>query len=161
MASQSGAGGRVYYSRSKPKVCFDKIDYTVAFSTHAIERICSRIYPNYYEYGPSGDVHAFFNSCVYYEPVTLFGGQPAFILYDICDTEGFVQRDVYTVGVLGLENVKPNGGRIYNKVGYCPVVFEGEFAKAKTFIPPGYTNTPEYGLLVSSNLQEREGSLDR
>jgi hypothetical protein len=39
---------------------------------------------------------------------------------------------------------------------YCPVVFEDGFAKAKTFLYPGYTSTPEYGLLLRSKLSRAE-----
>ncbi len=76
MKSQSGLGGRVFFNRLKPQIRFDGVDYTVGFSNHAIERICNRIYPRFYEYATAGDVHAFFNSCIYYEPVMLYGDQP-------------------------------------------------------------------------------------
>jgi len=152
MKSQSGFDGRVYFNRLKPKIAFDGKEYTVGFSRHSIERICKRLNPRFIEYGPSGDIHAFFNSCVYFEPVMLFGNQPAFALYDWCDMPGFSHYETYTVGVLGKENVDPHGGRIFYKVGYCPVVFEGEFAKAKSFIQPGFRSTPEYGLLLNSSL---------
>ena len=152
MKSQSGVGGTVYYNRLKPKITFDGEEYSVAFSRHAIERICKRLNPGYIEYGPAGDIHAFFNSCVYFEPVLLFGDQPAFAVYDWCDNPGFSHYETYTVGVLGKDNIDPNGGRIYYRVGYCPVVFEGEFAKAKTFILPGFKSTPEYGLLLKTYL---------
>ena len=108
--------------------------------------------PNYIEYGACGDVHVFLRKCVYFEPVILYGGQPAFVLYNMCDDPTFVDYHVYTEGVLGLENLVPGEGVPYYKVGYCPVVFEDGYAKAKTFIPPGFTSTPEYGLLLKSNL---------
>ena len=152
MQSQSGSGGRIHFNRLKPKIVFDEKEYTVGFSRHAIEQICKRLNPRYIEYGPAGDIHAFFNACVYFEPVMLFENQPAFALYDFCDNFGFSQYETYTVGVLGKENIEPDAGRIYYKVGYCPVVFESDFAKAKTFIQPGYRSTPEYGLLLGSNL---------
>lgn len=152
MKSESGVGGTVYFNRLKPKIMFDGNEYTVGFSRHAIERICKRLNPRYIEYGPAGDIHAFFNSCVYFEPVLLFGDQPAFALYDWCDNPGFSHYETYTVGVLGKENIDPTAGRIYYRVGYCPVVFEGKFAKAKSFIQPGFKSTPEYGLLLNSSL---------
>jgi len=84
------------------------------------------------------------------EPVMLFENQPAFALYDFCDNLGFSQYETYTVGVLGKENIEPDAGRIYYKVGYCSVILKGEFAVATTFLPPGYCKTPEYGLLLNS-----------
>ena len=42
------------------------------------------------------------------------------------------------------------GGVPYYRLGYCPVAFEKGFAKAKTFLTPGYRNTPEYGRLLNN-----------
>jgi hypothetical protein len=149
---KSGDGGRVYYSPLEPKVEFEGKQYTVGFSTHAIQRICKRIKPNYIEYGAAGDVHFFLRSCVYFEPVMLYGDQPAFVLYNPCENPSFAEYRVYTVEVFGEHNLDPPKGLPCYKVGYCPVVFEGGFAKAKTFIHPGFKSTPEYGLLKSSGL---------
>ena len=46
----------------------------------------------------------------------------------------------------------------YYRVGYCPVVVEGNFAKATTLLYPGYCGTPEYGLILQSGFgrEERE-----
>jgi hypothetical protein len=150
---QSGSGGRIFYSPLKPKILFEKAEYIVGFSKHAIERICKRIKPNYIDYGACGDIHVFLRSCVYFEPVVLYGDQPAFVLYNRCDHPSFADYQTYTVEVLGLENLVDGVGPPYYKIGYCPVVFEAGFAKAKTFLPPGFTSTPEYGLLLKSGLQ--------
>ena len=58
--------------------------------------------------------------------------------------------------VLGGERLDPKRGKAYFRVGYCPIVIEGEFAKAKTFLYPGYTATPEYSLLLNSSLPYSE-----
>lgn len=152
MKSVSGTGGRVYYSRHEPLIEFDKKAYVVAFSRHAVDRICKRVNPRYIEYGPAGDIHALFSTCVYFEPVILHGGQPAFALYDVCGNKGFSHYSTYTVGVFGEENIKPGAGTLYYRIGYCPVVLENSFAKAKTFEPPGFRGTPEYGLVLNSDL---------
>lgn len=156
MQSEKGSGGTVFFSRLEPKTEFDGKTWTVAFSRHSVERICERINPRYIEYGAAGDVHALFATCNYYEPIQLFGGQPAFVLYDMCDIPGFVHYATYIKGILGEENFHPNEGKYYYKVGYCPVVFEGRFAKAKTFLYPGYKGTPEFGLIKSSTLSRAE-----
>ncbi len=51
-------------------------------------------------------------------------------------------------------NFRPFGYR----VGYCPLVFNEEYAIAKTFLPPGYSQTPERELINNkiSNLIERQ-----
>ena len=142
----------VFYNPLEPKVVFEGIDYIAGFSSHAVERICERLRSNYLDFGNAGEVFAFFRNCVYFEPTFLHNEQPAFALYDWCDMPGFTQYETYTKGVLGEENIVPNGGRIYYKIGYCPVVFVGKYAKAKSFILPGFRSTPEYGLLLHSNI---------
>jgi len=163
MESVSGSGGRSFFNPKRPKVEFDGTVHTVAFSRHSIERICKRINPRYIDYGPAGDIHAFFSACVYFEPVMLHGGQPAFAMFDMCGNEGFIHYQLYTVDIFGKENVKASEGSMYYRLGYCPVVFENGFAKAKTFIPPGFRGTPEYGLVLRSGLcgKERRSLLDR
>ena len=159
MQSQRGDRGTVYFGRRKPTIELGGEQRVVAFSHHAIERICERLNPRYTQYAAAGDVHAFFSTCVYFEPITLHGGQPAFVLYDMCFNKEFVQYNTYVEKVLGEENVDSSLGKTYYKVGYCPVVFEGEFAKAKTFLYPGYTTTPEYGLILGSRLSHSDRNL--
>lgn len=156
MDSTSGAGGRIFFGRHRPKISFEGNDYTVAFSRHAIERICQRLNPQYMEYGPAGDIHAIFSTCVYFEPIVLYGGQPAFALFDFCGIKGSRSYQTNTVGVFGEENIRPFGGELYYRIGYCPVVFENSFAKAKTFVPPGFRGTPEYGLALNSEMRPIE-----
>lgn len=156
MLSQRGDHGTVYFGRRKPTIEMDGEQKVVAFSHHAIERICERLNPRYIQYAAAGDVHAFFSTCVYFEPVTLHGGQPAFVLYDMCFDDEYLRYDTYVRKILGEENLDSSLGKTYFRVGYCPVVFEGEFAKAKTFLYPGYTTTPEYGLILRSSLSRSE-----
>jgi hypothetical protein len=156
MDSTSGAGGRIFFGRHRPKIAFEGNDYTVAFSRHAIERICQRLNPRYMEYAAAGDVHAIFSTCVYFEPIMLYGDRPAFALFAVCGDKGFRQYQTYTVGVFGEENIKPFCGELYYRIGYCPVVFENSFAKAKTFLPPGFRGTPEYGLALNSEMRPIE-----
>lgn len=159
MESVCGEGGRVFFGRHRPKIHFEGLEYTVAFSRHAIERICQRINPKYIEYGPAGDIHAIFSTCVYFEPVMLYGDQPAFALFELCGNKGFAHYQNYTADIFGEENVKPGKRDMYYRVGYCPVAFESCFAKAITFLPPGFRGTPEYGLALNSRLQPIERTL--
>jgi hypothetical protein len=149
VSSVKGEFGRVYFSPREPVIDFDGKQYKVAFSDHAIERVCQRMNPEYHHYGVSGDIYAFFNNCIYFEPTKLLDGEPAFAVFDSCHTKGFAQYQTYCVNVFGEENVLPNAGELYYRVGYCPVVFENGFAKAKTFLPPGFKKTPEYELLCN------------
>ena len=165
MLRSLGLGGWANYSRHEPTVSIDGVDLKVSFAGHGIERLCERLNPRWLEYMGAGDVHAVLSHCRHFELVTLYNGQPAFTFYDYCDIEGFVHHRRYLEGILGSENYSPSKGRAYYRVGYCPIVVEGEFAKAITFLYPGYTNTPEYGTLCQSNLpyfeKERMKSLAR
>ena len=160
LRKEKGAGGTLYFSRRRPTVEFGGRKYTIAFSRHAIERICERINPHYIQYAAAGDVYGLFADCVYVEPFTLHGGQPAFVLYADCGEPPFVSYAVYVKEILGEKNVDPEKGKCYYRVGYCPVAFEGDFAKATTMLFPGYSGTPEYGLVRQSKLsREKKDSL--
>lgn len=154
MLSQKGTGGKIYYSQRKPTVEFSGRAWTVGFSRHAIEQICRRLNPRYQMYVAAGDIHAFFSKCVYFEPVFLNDGQPAFCMYERCDNPTFVTYERYVKSVLGEGNLDRELGRCYYRVGYCPVAFEEPFAKAVTFLYPGFTNTPEFGLLRGAAIPE-------
>lgn len=156
LLTAKGVGGTSYFSRRRPTVEFDGQKYIIAFSRHAIERICERVNPRYIEYAAAGDVYSLFADCVYVEPILLHGGQPAFVLYATCGIPPFTSYRVYVENVLGETNVDPAKGKCYYRVGYCPVAIEGEFAKAKTLLFPGYTGTPEYGLIMRSGLTREE-----
>jgi hypothetical protein len=159
MLSKRGAAGTIFYGRRKPTIELDGKRWIVAFSRHAIERICERLNPRYIHYGASGDVHAFFSKCVYFEPIILHGNQPAFVLYDLCHDPQFAHYRTYVKDILGEQNVVPSNGTLYYKVGYCPIVFEDDFVKAKTFLYPGYTGTPEFGLILRGRHSPMEREL--
>jgi hypothetical protein len=150
-----GSGGTVYYSRKKPAIEIDGEKKIVAFSKHAIDRICDRIKVRWKTYGALGDLFAFLSHCVYFERCCLDGGQLAFSFYDICSDPPFSQH-WYVEEVLGEENVDPAKGDCYYRLGYCPAVIEGEFIKAKTLLFPGFASTPEYRLIQKSSLSRQE-----
>ena len=156
MLSQRGPHGTVFFSRLKPKVTFDEKSWIVAFSRHAIEQICNRLNPRYLSYGAAGDIHGFFSAQTYFEPVRLCDGQFAFVLYDSCANPTFANYNTYVEQILGEENLNPSLGTPHYVVGYCPVAFEGEFAKAQSFLYPGYNNTPECGLIQSAKVTDNE-----
>ena len=51
-----------------------------------------------------------------------------------------------------VENLDPNLGRAYHRVGYCPAFLDEArgFITLGTLLCPGYRKTPEYGLLQAS-----------
>ena len=159
MRRKSTDGGTAFYGRHQPKISLLGKEWTVAFSRHAVEQICNRLNPRYLTYAAAGDVHALLNHCVFYEPTILHPCQPSFVIWDTCGSPSNVRQPVYVDGVLGRENLIEDGGQCYYRVGYCPVVFEKNFAVAKTFLCPGFLNTPEYGLVRSSRLPALEKDL--
>jgi hypothetical protein len=141
--------GTAYYSRLMPKVEVDGKRVTVAFSKHAIEQLCARRTPRYLNYGANGDAHTYLAKCVYHEVVTLENGSQVIRLWDFCDIDGFDIYRRYVLGVFGEENRKHYGGRCHYILGYCPFVLENGFAKAKSFLYPGFRGTPERAILES------------
>jgi len=157
-----GVGGTIYYSRNQPTVTLGDRDWKVGFSRHAIEQAVDRLNPNYLSYAASFDVHSFFAKCIYHEPVEIDSrshpNQPAFCMYDICYNPAFWSYGVYVDGVFGLKGANPDlsKGNFYFRLGYFPVEIDNGFAKAITFIRPGYTGTPELGLLQGAKNLNRE-----
>ena len=151
------SGAKIYSSRLKPTIRFHGMDYRVGFFDHALKQICSRMKEEHISYASSGDLFGFFAKCVYFEPTVLYPDQPAFLMWDYAWLPGVRQYDVYVKEVLGEKNINWSGGIPYYRLGYCPVAFENGFAVAKTFLTPGYKNTPEFGLLI----RDRQLSIER
>jgi hypothetical protein len=149
LLEEPGEWGTVYYSRLMPKVEIDGKRVTVAFSDHAMQQLCARRSPRHLTYGGNADAHAYLAKCVYHEVVTLENGSQVIRLWDCCDHEGFDIYRRYVLGVFGEANRKPYAGRCHYILGYCPFVLENGFAKAKSFLYPGFRGTPERAILES------------
>lgn len=148
-----GPHGTIYYSPAKPTVRFEGKEYIVGFSTHCIQQICSRLVVHPFSYAGSGDVFGFLHDCIHFEPVMLANNCPAFTFFSVC-TKGFFNWN-YVTKALGDNKVKDDGN-YYSRLGYCPVIFEDGFAKAKTLLPPGYRTTPEWDCMYSLPYQKRQ-----
>lgn len=149
------AWGTTFFSRHRPEVTFGDRTYLVGFSKHAVEQTCDRINPHWLRYAGLGDVFAYFDQCVHFEPCSLADGSPAFTFWDEIGDERFWQFS-YIRNVLGVNNYSQAAGKPYYRVGYCSVVFEGEFAKATTLLFPGFSKTPEAAALRRSRLPEEK-----
>ena len=156
LLEEPGEWGTSYYSRLMPKVEIDGKRVTVAFSKHAIEQLCSRRSPRYLNYGANGDAHTYLAKCVYHEVITLNNGSQVIRLWDYCDIEGYDIYHRYVLGVFGTENREPYAGACHYVLGYCPFVLENGFAKAKSFLYPGFRGTPERALLQGLGEQGAE-----
>jgi hypothetical protein len=147
LLEEHGKWGTAYYSRLMPKIEVGGKRLTVAFSDHAIRQLCARRTPRYLNYRANVDAHAYLAKCVYHEVVTLSNGTPAIKLWDICDVDGFRVYHDYVRLVFGESNRVPYGGACHYVLGYCPFVQENGFAKAKSFLYPGFRGTPERAIL--------------
>lgn len=146
-----GNGGTLYFSPRRPTLEINGQKLIVGWSRHAIERTCERLAPRWDSYLGLGDVFAFFHDCQRFDLCQLHGGrQLGFTFFDECE-DGFF-NGLIAEEVLGR---KPNG-KSYYRVGYCPVAIESGFAKATTLLFPGYTGTPEYGLILRHGLNGRD-----
>lgn len=143
-------GGTLYYSRNKPKLSLNGREYIIGWSGHAIERVCQRLSAAWPCYTGIGAVFAFFDQCSYFELAELHKEQLAFTFYDEC-SKGTPKRD-FVPEILGTDDDRD----YYFRVGYCPAVIDGDFIKATSLLFPGYSNTPEYGIIHNSKLSYSE-----
>lgn len=147
--------GISYYSRLEPTVEVDGNRYKIAFTKHAIDRICERLSPKGLTYSSLGDIYAYLEACVYFETCKLRNGRLAITFWDWCGSNIFWNYQ-YVEKVLGKKNLIPTKGYPYFRLGYCPIVIEDGFLIAKTLLFPGYTQTPEYEYLLNSELSKTE-----
>ena len=86
-----------------------------------------------------------------FESCTLRDGSHAFSFFDECPADLSPQVSSWQLGwaktILGVKEVDPTQGKLYYRVGYCPVALDKGFAKAKTLLFPGFKKTPEYEAL--------------
>lgn len=144
LPSVASERGRIYHSPLEPTVSFGGGNWKVGFFRHAIERICQRICPSpTIGYAHFNTCAMYFRDCIYFEPLELPDGQHAVRLFEHCERYSDKSQDPYVSEVLGLENYPGNATHVYQLLGYCPVAFVGPRAVAKTFLFPGYNNTPE------------------
>lgn len=145
-------GGTAYFSPWEPSVRLDGKDWIVAFSRHAIERICDRAVGDWKSYAGWGDVFGFLHNCLYFEPLRLSKRDVGFSLFQECRRPCFSYY--YAEQILGRLNPK---NTYYYRVGYCPVVYHGVFVTAKTLLTPGMRGTPEHAVLcrMASDFEQR------
>ncbi len=152
---------RAYFSRFRPAVTFNEKRYVVAFSRHAVERLQRRLQGSRMDYAGLGDVSGYLELCNHFEPCTLRGdgdrrdeALAAITFYQGCWSDAFWNQG-YVHEVLG-SAFDATKGKPYYRVGYCPLVFDGEFAVATSFLPPGYAKTPEFLAVRRSRLPPQE-----
>jgi hypothetical protein len=153
--------GQVWHSRFRPTVQFGGRNYVVAFTREVLVRLQGRFLGNKMSYAALGDVYGFLELCRHFEPCQVWGDgerrnervEAITFFEDVSEERYWHHR--YVEAILGAGYDRANG-KPYYRVGYCPVVLDGEFAVAKTFIPPGFVKTPEYEAICWASLPPGE-----
>ena len=151
--SISTAKGRLYLPPGKHQVSMNGRMWDVAFYRHAIERIGQRLRtrdkPCFKEY--MFQWTALSDRPWVYEPVELVNGQAGLrisMIIELGDTLS-LWHCAYVRELLRPDPSVPPDTRISIILGYVPVHVEGRYARAITFLYPGFANTPEHRLLDS------------
>lgn len=147
-----------YYSPLEPKVTINNAKWIVCFSNHAIERVVERsCFEERLTYAHYMDCAAYFEGCVYFEPVTMEDGRPGIRLFMMEDLGGPPARyRDYLRKVAGIEDVLSYPAIPAYVLGYCHVDCKGRFAKAISCWYPGYRGTPEDSLVRSADIPREE-----
>ncbi len=146
--------GTIYHSPYKPTVLKGGGNFKVGFLRHAIERVCERLSAvQPITYSCFQPLALYFMHCVYFESVVLPDGQEGIQLFGRCD--GSFGRD-YLRRVISLEDafIDEEQDQFLFVLGYCPVEIVRTHAVAKTFLYPGYGNTPEAALVDSAPISQ-------
>jgi hypothetical protein len=158
-----------YYSWLRPTIELEGKAYVVAWTREAILQTMWRLLNQGHEdvlkperisdtiesrlvagdaYAALGDVNGFFELCRHFEVCKIWGNAnnadtlvPAVTFFDECRRPFWSHQYVKELG--GADYDSANGTPYY-RVGYCPVVLDGDFAILTTFLPPGFKKTLEY-----------------
>lgn len=136
--------GRIRVSPKKPTVSIAGKIYVAGFSKHALDQIADRVTPSWRRYAGHGDAFYFFHDCLHFAECNLTHSESphGFSLFEKI-TFGTSARAIPKLVLTHLPLIKDDGSGVFARIGYCPVVLDGSFAKAITFLPPGYSATPE------------------
>jgi hypothetical protein len=139
--------GTIYHSPYKPTVRMGGGHFNVGFLRHAIERVCERLSAvQPITYGCFQPLAIFFQHCVYFEHLNLPDGQEGIRLFARCDGQ-FGRSYLSQAASLDEATIERDLEQYVFVLGYCPVDIVRRFAVAKSFLYPGYRNTPEAALV--------------
>ena len=157
LLTQKSSGGTIYYSRHKPTIDFEGKEYIVGFSTEALKRTCERTGE-----GPA-EIRPLWEMCMHtLRIVSILSHAP----YETGAPRSRFLTSVFLIPrqswphrsgccqekILNTKEVDPAKGKLYYRVGYCPVALDKGFAKAKTLLFPGFKKTPEYEALDNAHM---------
>jgi arsenate reductase-like glutaredoxin family protein len=134
--------GTLYQSPHRPTSRLNGVRREIAFTRHALLQLADRITPHWGDhYIGQTYVFGFLYECTYFGKTTLSNGQPSLVVYNSCLRAGKYLR-AFMRDLLNVGTDKELKGYYYI-VGYCPVILDDGLAVAKTFLTPGYYQTPE------------------
>lgn len=152
MSSVEDKGQRLYIPRSKPHIHMQGTDWQVALYPHALDRLCSRLVPQHsLTYTNCTDVWVrFHQKVILFAPTSLPDGQEAARVDFIPPLATFFYERyaAWVRAILGLPDTHDfsTDRRWAIVLGYLPLHIQGKYARAKTFLLPGFVKTPEYAL---------------
>lgn len=152
LKSVSGKFGKIYYPKEPARVQIKDVSYNIGWSRHAIEQICHRIAPTWPSYDSVISVLIFLTE-EKYQFCRLVNGDPAIVLFDRAVPRMF--NSLWVEKLLG-EKTFDIAYDYWYRIGYSPIMIEGDFAKALTMLCPGYRQTPEYQYLKSLRIPNKE-----
>ena len=153
----------LYVLPERPTVLMQGAHWQVGLYRHALERLCGRLQ----ETKPRSFLDNFHvhylltRNMLAYEPVLLADGNHA-LRVDMklpLMTAAYDYYAHYTRKILGLPetHIFTERDELFAVMGYLPLQVQGKYARAKTFLLPGFASTPEYALgrRKASTPQER------
>jgi hypothetical protein len=152
MESVEDSGHQLYIPQWEPTIRMQGIDWKIGLYPHALDRLCSRLVPrNALTYSNCVDVfHRFDQGMLRFVPTMLADGQEA-ARVDFSPPLGTVFYEPYAAWVRKVLQLPEthdfaNEGFWSIVLGYLPLRVRGKYARAKTFLLPGFTKTPEHAL---------------
>ena len=126
----------------------------VAFSKHAIERICTRYVDDWKLYDCAGAVFDLLNNYINFELIqTTYNDEVQYFLTLYDSMEEGCPAYHYLANILEDYDINK---KYYYRIGYCPIGFSGNYASAKTLLAPGMRGTPEFIRMKESGLKFSE-----
>lgn len=147
--------GTIYSSPLEPTIQIGGTACKVGFFRHPLEQACKRMAVTlpitYFEFQRC---FRYFRHCIYFEQVALKDQELGMRLYAPCLHQTL--RDIYLKDVAGIDPSGVSGERYHHVLGYCPLTIYKRYVVAKTFLLPGYRNTPEAELFDSAPVAKKE-----
>jgi hypothetical protein len=144
--------GVFYQSPHEPTIRVNGKRRPLAFSLHALLQLADRILPMWRKtYIGHLYVFGFFYECIHFGKAKLSNGQPGLVIYNSCLRAGNTLRG-FLRDLMGFKEDKELLDHYYI-VGYCPLTESNGMAIAKTFLTPGFWQTPERKTLKKASDQ--------